>query len=129
MASKNTNLILTVKEPEGPEPIPVGVYKAKVDSVEHGSGQYGDYAKFLFEVIDGPQKGAKRSAIASMKLTKGGKPSKLFQYVSVLLGKEPNTNTQINLTELVGKKCQILVDDKPGDEDGWQTVSKVMPAA
>ncbi len=122
----------TVKEPQAPEPIPVGVYPAKFTGWEHKEeGKYGSYVLLEFEINSGEQEGTKRSLAASAKLTKGKTPdtsSKLFRIVTALLGREPSPSEEVDLEELVETNCQILVEDRPGDEQGWQDISKVMPA-
>lgn len=124
--------IYTVKESESPEPIPVGIYSAKfADWEEKDDGQYGPYVRLEFEITSGEQKGTKRSLVASTKLKKGKDQkttSKLFKIVSSLLGKEPSTEEKVSLKELVGTKCQIMIEDREGDEEGWQDITKVLPA-
>ena len=121
-----------VKEPEAPEPIPVGVYKAKLVSWEEKEGeQFGPYVRLEFEISEGEQKGTKRSHIASSKLTKGRTAettSKLFRAVTALMGKEPAPDEEVVLEDLVGSDCQILVEDRQGSDEGWQDITKVMPA-
>lgn len=121
-----------VKEPEAPEPIPVGVYSAKLAGWEEkDDGKFGPYVILTFEITEGEQEGTKRSLVASTKLTKGKSQettSKLFKAVSGLLGKEPGPDEEISLKDLEGKKCQIVVEDRPGNEEGWQDITKVMPA-
>jgi len=122
----------TVKEPEAPEPIPVGMYPAKFISWEEKSGgEYGDYVLLEFEVTDGDYAETKRNLIASSKLTKGKTQettSKLFRAITGLLGREPEANEEVSLDNLLETKCQILVEDRPGDKEGWQDITKVMPA-
>lgn len=121
---------LTVKETEVQPPIPEGVYKAALIKVEEGSGEYGDYLKFMFEVIEGEQKGVAKSLVASKKLSssKSGKNSKLFDIVKALTKTEPKAGDTLDIESFVGKSCQIFV--KNGKEkDGiiYQDISAVMP--
>lgn len=121
-----------VKEPEAPESIPVGIYPAKFISWEEKTnGEFGDYVRLEFEITDGEYAETKRSQIASSKLTKGKTQettSKLYRAVTGLLGREPEADEEISLDDLVGTECQILIEDRPGDEEGWQDITKVMPA-
>lgn len=109
--------IYIVKEPEAPEPIPVGMYPAKFVSWEEKTdGQHGPYVRLEFEITDGDYAKTKRSLIASSKLSKGKTQkttSNLFKAISGLMGREPQPNEKVSLKELVGTECQILV------EDGW----------
>lgn len=124
--------VYTVKEAEVPEPIPVGVYPAKLISWEEkDDGSYGPYTRLEFEITEGDYAGTTRTLIASSKLTKGKNQkttSKLFQVITGLLGHEPKKDEKVTLNDLLETECQILVEDRPGDEEGWQDITKVMPA-
>jgi len=125
----SANITLTVQESSIPEPIPVGVYKAKLTEIDKGEGEYGTFLKLKFEITDGDHKGTERSTIAKITLRKGKKNSKLFDIVTALIGVQPETEQEISFNDLVGKACQILVKNKPGDTEGWQIISEVMPAS
>lgn len=122
--------IYTVKEPQLPEPIPAGMYKAKLAGWEEKTGgNFGPYLRLEFEITEGEYAKTKRSFIASSKITKGKTTetsSKLFRALTGLLGREPLPNEEISLKEMVGKKCQILVEDTPGKEN-WQNITKIVP--
>lgn len=122
----------TVKEPTAPEPIEVGVYQAKfVGWEEKTDGVHGPYVRLEFEITEGDHAGTKRNLIASSKLTKGKTQettSKLFRTITGLLGREPKPNEKVSLNDLLETECQILVENRPGDVEGWQDISKVMPA-
>jgi hypothetical protein len=123
------NITLTVKEAAMPEPIPVGVYPAKLTDIEKGEGEFGMYLKLKFTITDGEHKDTERSTIAKLTLTKGSKRnSKLYDIVTALSGKAPETEKEVSFNSLLNKECQILVKDKPGDKEGWQIISEVMPA-
>lgn len=124
-------ITLTVTETESPKPIPEGLYKASVKEISEGTGQYGDYLKFIFEITEGEHKGVTRSAVAAKKLskTKDGKASKLFEFVKALSKKELDSGESLDLEGLVGTACHILVkNDKEKDGIVFQTISAVMPA-
>lgn len=124
-------ITLTVQEAEAPEPIPEGLYQAVLKTVEEGSGEYGDYVKFTFEITEGDQKGKTRNSVASKKLkfNKSGKTSKLYEYVKALTKTAPNIGEKLVLDDLVGNKCQILVKDgKVKDGIQYQVISTVMPS-
>ncbi len=44
------------------------------------------------------------------------------------MGKDPEPDDEVSLQELVDKKCQILVEDRSGNKEGWQDITQVMPA-
>ena len=124
--------VYTVKEPEAPEPIPVGMYPAKfIAWDEKSDGAHGPYVRLEFEITEGDHEGTKRNLIASSKLTKGKTQettSKLFRTVAGLLGREPKPSEEVSLQDLLETECQILVEDRAGDDEGWQDITKVMPA-
>ncbi len=121
---------LTVKEAEVQPAIPEGVYKAALIKIEEGSGEFGDYLQFRFEVIDGEHKGVSKTLVASKKLSnsKSGKNSKLFGIVKALTKSEPKTGETLDIEALVGKSCQIFVKNgKEKDGVQYQNISAVMP--
>lgn len=123
--------VFTVKETEVPEPIPVGMYNAKLKSWEQeDGGQYGPYVRLIFEITDGEHAGTERNLIASAKVSKGKTKkttSKLFRTITGISGSDPKPEETVSLDDLVDKECQILVEDRPDDEEGWQDITKVMP--
>lgn len=122
-------MTLTVKTTSAPEPIPTGVYQARLSELEKSEGDFGPYLKLTFLITEGKYKDTERTTIASMKLSTGAKNTKLYDIVTALMGESPETSTEVDLSLLADKPCQILVKDKPGDKDGWQIISEVMPAS
>jgi hypothetical protein len=122
---------IKVKETDLPKPIPEGLYKAVVKEVSEDKGEYGEYLKFIFEISEGEEKGTTRSALASKKLsrTKSGKASKLVGYVEALTKTKLEKGEVLDLEQMVGKSCQILVkNDKEVDGIMMQRIKDVMPA-
>lgn len=123
-------IIVKVSEAEIPVPIPEGLYKAAVIAIEENTGNFGDFLKFRFEIIDGEQKGVNRTLVASkkIKVSATGKSSKLYGLVKVLTKQEPDINDEFDVESLKGKTCQILVKDGP-TKDGitYQNIVDVMP--
>jgi len=121
---------LTVKQTEIPKPIPEGLYKAYLKEIEEGTGEFGDYLRFSFIVVDGKFKNSLKSAVASKKLSvsKSGKVSKLYGFVKALMGKDIDAGETLDLEKLKGKSCQILVkNDREIDGVMFQKVAEVMP--
>lgn len=127
-----SNGIYKVKEAEVPEPIPVGMYAAKFERWEEKTdGNFGAYVLLEFGITEGNYKDTKRTLIASSKVTKGKTQettSKLYHAVTGLLGREPNPDEEVKLDQLVGKDCMILVENRAGDKEGWQDITRVLPA-
>lgn len=124
------SIILKVKETESVM-IPEGLYKATVKQIEEGTGNFGDYLKFIFEISEGEFMGVIKNTIASKKLTtsKSGKSSKLYDIVEAINKEKPTANEDLDIEELLGKSCQILVkNDKEKDGITYQSISMVMPS-
>jgi len=123
-------IMVKVKEVEAPNPIPEGLYKASVIDIEEGNGNYGDYLRLRFEIIDGDHKGTSRTLVASKKITvsKNGKTSKLYGIVKALTKIEPVADGEFDIESLKGKTCQILVKNGP-EKNGitYQEITDVMP--
>jgi len=121
---------LIVKEAEIQPAIPEGMYKAALIKIEEGTGEFGDYLKFRFEVIDGEQKGVSETLVASKKLSssKSGKSSKLFDIVKALTKSEPKAGETLDIEGLIGKSCQIVVKNgKEKDGVQYQNITTVFP--
>ena len=124
-------ITIKVKETDLPKPIPEGLYKAEVKEISEAEGEYGEYLKFVFEITEGKEKGTFRHAIASKKLsrTKSGKTSKLLGYVEALTQTRLQKGEVLDLEQMVGKPCQILVkNDKEMDGVMMQKITEVMPS-
>ncbi len=123
-----TDISVVVKENEPPKPIPEGTYKAIVKSLEEKEGQFGEYVKIEFEISDGEHKGTLRTAVASKKfsLSKTGRNSKLYDLLGGFFKDKIASGETLNLNEVIGKKCQVLVENgKEIDGIVWQNVGKV----
>jgi hypothetical protein len=121
---------IVVKEIEVQPAIPEGVYKAAVIKIDEGTGEYGDYLKFMFEIIDGEHKGVAKTLVASKKLSssKSGKNSKLLDIVKALTKTEPKAGETLDIESLIGKSCQIVVKDgKEKDGVTYQNINTVLP--
>jgi len=123
-------IIVKVTEAETQEPIPEGLYKATAISIDEGTGNFGDYLKFRFEIIEGEEKGKTRTLVASkkIKVSQSGKTSKLYNIVKALTKEEPVINDDLDVEKLKGKPCQIIVKNGT-TKNGitYQNVTDVMP--
>lgn len=122
---------IVVTENEGSQPIPETLYKAVVKDIQEGTGQFGIYIRFLFEITEGEYKGTLKSTLTPPTLNKRkeGKNSKLFDIVKAILRNEPAKDSSVDLTQLIGKHCLILVENgKNVDGVQYQNISKVLPA-
>jgi hypothetical protein len=120
---------VTVKEATVSPAIPEAVYRAALVFVDEGTGQYGEYLKLTFEIVDGEHKGVVKTLVCSKKLTKSksGKSSKLFDVVKALTKSDPGSGASIDLEDLIGKACQIVIKNgKQIDGVQYQDVSAVL---
>ncbi len=111
-------------------PIPEGLYSATVKNIEEKTGKNGDYLKISFEIREGTYKGVIRNTLASQRLSKlqDGKNSKLFDIVKAVMKVEPEMGLEFDLTDLIGRNCQILVvNGKITNGTQYQEISKVLP--
>ncbi len=123
-----SDIKVVVKENEPPKPIPEGTYKAIVKSLDEKEGQFGEYVRLEFEISDGEYKGTLRTTVASKKfsLSKTGRNSKLYDLLGGFFKDKIASGETLNLNEVIGKKCQILVENgKETDGIVWQNVGKV----
>lgn len=121
---------MTVSETDNQKLTPEGVYKAILKEIKEGKGQFGEYLSFSFEISEGESKGNVLNSLASKKLTKSDtdKNSKLFDFVKALTKIEPKLGESLDIEELVGKDCQILVRHKVKDGTTYSQISTVMPS-
>lgn len=133
--------------------IPEGMYKAKLNEItgkkKDGSelegtieGSTNPLWKWTFEVIDGKYKSKEIAGISSQKFSiptdRSGRvnPAKAVLWAEGILGREIKSGEDIDLDDLIGMECQILVEDKNSgmtDKDGkimkQSSITKVKPKA
>jgi hypothetical protein len=116
---------IEVKESEAVK-IPDGVYEAKLKSFsEKDEMQYGPTLSLLFEITTGEEQGTELDLLCSRKLTRGKtleKSSKLYRVVKALQGSDPEGTVDLN--DLTGKACKILVSNDSGSE--WSKITQVL---
>ena len=89
--------------------IPDGTYKAQLVDIKGFSNSFGERLGFVFEIVGGQQAGLQIMRSTSPVLSHKGL---LAQIISGLLGREltaDEMSTGINLDQLVGTDCDILV--------------------
>ena len=122
------NLTIEAQESKAPLELEAGVYKAKLVSIETADGQYGEQAKFVFE-LDGvtAEDGTpgRLWAWSSWKLTPS---TKMHRWVMALGGERPVPRQQYNLSKLIGARCRLLIELKDTDDGPRPRVHEVLPA-
>lgn len=128
--SDNIDFNIEVKESEAPKPIPEGMYKAFLKNITEGTGNFGPYFRFEFEISEGEYKGTVRNTVASKKITKSsnGKHSKLYKLIKGVTKEEPVKGETFNIAKLLNMTCQILVkNDKLVEGVQYQSVTEILP--
>jgi hypothetical protein len=86
--------------------VPAGSYLATFTGVEATSNEYGDGLRWQFEVINGPNKGAKTSRITSQTPTPKNACGKML---SGITGKTLTPGEDIDLDGFIGKTFLVMV--------------------
>jgi len=89
-----------------------GLYPGMVAEVEPVEGKFGHQWRFAFALDDYPDE--RPWAWASAKL---GTKTKLFGWVGILLGRPLALGEKIGPSDLIGKRCRVLVIER-SDADG-----------
>jgi len=92
--------------------VEAGLYPAIVREVEPVEGQFGPQWRFTFTLDEHPDE--EPWAWATAKL---GTKTKLFRWAGILLGRTLGLGEQLARSDLVGKRCQVLIVDSI-DADG-----------
>lgn len=90
-------------------------YVGRFDGCEVKQGQYGEYLILGFTILNGeledgkPAKGRKCNLLSDAALM----PSRqLWEHVSVLIGREPDIDEEVDLTAFYGKKYKVHITNE-----------------
>lgn len=114
---------MTVTESSEFQEVEDGAYDAIIDKAEEVEGLYGMQFKFWFKL---PAVGISVTAFCSQSL---GTKSKLYGWVTAILG-EVQIGQDLDIPEdLIGKSCRVLVSNEANKKgDLWPRITKVGPA-
>jgi hypothetical protein len=121
---------IKVNKIEAPELLPEGIYKACVILLDEGTGQFGDFVKVRFEIVEGELKKKSITMVASKKIgsSDNGKTTKLFEIYRVLTGNAPIEGEELDLDTLKGKCGQIIVKNQQSKNGTtYSNIVEVMP--
>jgi hypothetical protein len=104
------------------EPLPPGLYIGKLLDVEPRESTNGEYRRWSWEVLDGPEAG--RIVYANTS-TNFGPQAKARQWVENVLGHELEAGEQIGIDDLVGGKHHLMVENVKRDGRTFDNVSAV----
>lgn len=111
------------------EVIEAGVYPGKLKEISEGSGEYGDFLRFEWTVLD--DDGAETdTAISGLCNPLLNSRSKLGAWAQAHLGEDLSVGQELDLDNLIGKKVMLTVSVEPrkdgqGDRNKVTAVSPV----
>lgn len=96
--------------------LPPGDYSAIVTEIEEEEGQYGLQLRFQFVVVDDDGRKTDQE-IRGWASAKWGPKTKLLDWAKALLGKKcPRANDPLDTDLLIGRKCDLRVEERPGQQ-------------
>jgi hypothetical protein len=110
------------------ETVPPDVYSAEVIEVVDTTTLHGNAAKFRFRLIDREYGGVLVTAIASVPELGIGPRSKLYGWLKAL-GIDPAEHDEIDLSQLVGRRCRLKIEHQERDGLTYNRVADVLPPA
>jgi hypothetical protein len=99
--------------------LPAGMFPATLDSIELRDGPHGNFLLWTFRATENGTE-ALVSVPTSTKLSGGSKPRK---FADILLGRPLGDDEEIDLSELCGSQCVVVITVK--QLDGGATVNRI----
>jgi hypothetical protein len=112
------------------EPVPPGLYTARLEEIEEATGEHGTYYRWPFVIEDeGEHEGRKVFANVSDKF---GPQSKARRWCEQMIGRVIRKGEQFDTDVLLNKSYHIMVSNTPEDErgrvyDNVENVHRVRP--
>jgi hypothetical protein len=101
---------LVVQNLPQPKLIGEGIYAARLEKIEPVTTVNGDAYKFTFVITeDGEFNDRKINGICGVVLCS---ESKLYNWVSAIRCKEPNSGEEVDLDLLIGMNCEVTVEHR-----------------
>lgn len=113
-------ITFTATAQEAPD-VEEGTYEADFDGVEEGpEGQFGPSIRWNFTAyVEGePEK------VNGLTSTSTSTKSKGYEWLTAVMGRQPEVGEAIDFDSLKGSRCKVLVED---NAKGWPGVTKVFP--
>ena len=110
------------------EVLPPDIYSAEVIEVVETTTLHGPAAKFRFRIVDADYGGVIITGIASVPELGIGPRSKLYRWLQAL-GINPAEHDEIDLSQLVGRRCRLKVINQERDGLTYNRVEDVLPPA
>jgi hypothetical protein len=107
-------------------PLGSGQYPAKITSVEHVTGEFGEQIQFSFEITGGPKSGNTLRAWATAALSP---KSKLYSWASAFFPPEQLKANGLDPKVLEGRAVNLMVITKPDSAGNMRDkVEAITPA-
>ena len=112
------------------EPVPPGLYTARLDKIEEATSQHGTYYRWCF-VIEDRSEQEDRKVYANVS-DKFGPQSKARRWCEQMIGRAIRKGEQFDTDALLGQSYHIMVANTPEDErgrvyDSVENVHKIRP--
>jgi hypothetical protein len=104
------------------DPLPPGLYVGRLLDIEPRESANGEYRRWSWEVLDGPEAG--RTVYANTS-TNFGPQAKPRQWVENILGRELEAGEQIGIEDLRNGKHHLMVENVKRDGRTFDNVSAV----
>ena len=98
------------------EPIPPGLYTARLEKIEEATSQHGTYYRWCFVIVDESEHEG-RNVYANVS-DKFGPQSKARRWCEQMSGRAIRRGEQFDTDVLLGKSCHITITNTPEDERG-----------
>jgi len=104
------------------KPLPPGLYVGRLLDIEARESANGEYRRWSWEVVEGPEAGRQVYANTS---TNFGPQAKARQWIENVLGRELEAGEQVGTEALVGGKHHLMVENVKRDGRTFDNVSAV----
>jgi hypothetical protein len=98
------------------EPVPPGLYTARLEKIEEATSQHGTYYRWQF-IIEDEGELEERNVYANVS-DKFGPQSKARRWCEQMIGRAIRKGEQFDTDALLGRSYHIMVSNTPEDERG-----------
>ena len=99
---------MVVEESAGFSLVDEGIYRAELIDIQDIETQFGVSWRWVFDLVDMPEE-TLVSGVSSQKMTTR---SKAYEWVSVLLGREPEPGEEVSFDDLIGKQAMVTIKNR-----------------
>jgi hypothetical protein len=107
---------MPIYTPTDYEPVPPGLYTARLEKIEEATSQHGIYYRWQF-IIEDDSEYEDRKVFANVS-DKFGPQSKARQWCEQMIGRPIRKGEQFDTDVLLSKSYHIMVSNTPEDEHG-----------